>query len=140
MITLGVMDHYRKSRGGDGGDRSSLGPGVSVVSVTMSLNVPDRDDPNSILARLSRQAMAARTDTRKGVQDMITESTLELLRQERSIVSADFQYKHFYDFTEAEREFNGLSINKRSKFDRESGKYFVQLRNLAAPFLPKHRI
>ena len=120
LITYNVM---KKDRGGRGGSGSTtLGPGVSVISLTVSLNVPDRDDPNSVLSKLARQSQTARTDTRKGVQDMITETSLELLRQEKSIISVDSAYTHFRSFTEAEREFNRLSINKRSKFDRESGK------------------
>jgi hypothetical protein len=123
LITYNVMNHYQRN----GGPRSALGPGVSVVSLTVSLNVPDRDNSNSILSRLTRKAQTSRTDTRKGVQDMISETSLELLRQERTIVSVDSDYQNFRSLTEAEREFNSLSINKRSKFDRETGKFHLSL-------------
>lgn len=121
VVGLNVVD--RLSKDGKGGKlESSLGPGVSVVSMTVALNVPDRDSPNSALARLSRLALTARTDSRRGVQDLITETALELLRQKHSIVSADSTYSHFRRVPDAEREFNTLSIGGRSKFDEESGK------------------
>jgi uncharacterized membrane protein len=118
MITYGVLKHYRD----DDDDRSALGPGVSLVSLTVSVNVPDRDDSNSILSKLALRVKTARTNTRKGVQDMISETALDLLRLSFSIVSVDSEYKHFNKVLEAERESNRMSIDKRSKFDRETGK------------------
>ena len=110
----------------DGSDSSGLdrllGRGASVLSLTAAVNVPDRDSPNSILARLARLAIGARTDTRKGVQDLITETALELLRQKDYIVSVDSVYSHFSRVVDAQREFNLLSIGGRSKFDEETGK------------------
>lgn len=120
VVSLNVMDKLRKDGGGGGGLESPLGPGVSVLSLTTAINVPDRDSPNSILARLSRLALTAQTNNRKGVQDLVTETALELLRQKDAIVSADSQYSHFRRTTEAEREFNSLSIGGRSKFTEET--------------------
>jgi uncharacterized membrane protein len=121
IVSLSVMDRLGKD-GSGGGLESPLGPGVSVISLTAAINVPDRDSPNSILARLSRLALTARTDTRQGVQNLISETALELMRQKDAIVSVDSQYSHFRRTTEAEREFNSLSIGGRSKFTEESGK------------------
>ena len=120
LITYGVMNHYQNN----GGPRSALGPGVSVMSLTVCLNVPDRDNPSSILSALTRRAELSWTGTRKGVQTMISETALMLLRQETAIVSAGSEYKHFRSVAEAQREFNSLSIIKRSKFDRESASNF----------------
>jgi len=125
VVSLNVMD--RLSKDGRGGNlESALGPGVSVVSLTVAINVPDRDCPRSILARLSRIALTARTNSRKGVQNLITETALELLRQKDSIVSADSEYSHFRKISDAQREFNTLSIGGRSKYDEETGKLWEQ--------------
>ncbi len=122
VVTVNVMDKLKNGNGGSGGLESPLGPGVSVLSLTTALNVPDRDSPNSVLARLSRLALVARTDSRKGVQDLISETALELLRHKDYIVSVDSQYSHFARVTDAQRAFNTLSIGGRSKFDEETGK------------------
>lgn len=110
-----------KDYGRDDEQTSALGPGFSVVSVTVALDVPNRDDPSCILSKLKRQALTTKTDSRGGVKDMMSQTALELLREERSIISVDSSYRHFRTFNEAERVFNRLSINQRSKFDRETG-------------------
>jgi hypothetical protein len=110
-----------KDHGRDDKHTSPLGPGFSVLSITVALDVPNRDDPSSILAKLKRQALTTKTVSRGGVQDMMSQTALELLRQEMSIVSVDSSYRHFRTFNEAERDFNRLSIYQRSKFDRETG-------------------
>eukprot|EP00429_Kryptoperidinium_foliaceum_P068233 CAMPEP_0176072748 /NCGR_PEP_ID=MMETSP0120_2-20121206/36346_1 /TAXON_ID=160619 /ORGANISM="Kryptoperidinium foliaceum, Strain CCMP 1326" /LENGTH=425 /DNA_ID=CAMNT_0017406425 /DNA_START=142 /DNA_END=1415 /DNA_ORIENTATION=- len=120
LVTINVMDKIRKEGGGRMGIESPLGPGVSVLSVTVAVNVPDRDSPNSLLDRLSRLALTAQTDTRKGVQDLTTEAALELLRQRDSIVSVDSQYSHFSRISDAQRAFNTLSIGGRSMYDEET--------------------
>jgi uncharacterized membrane protein len=51
---------------------SALGPGVSVASITVALDVPDRDDPGCILAKLKHIAQAADTGTRQGVQTLVS--------------------------------------------------------------------
>jgi hypothetical protein len=119
LVVYGVREHYKRE--GGPGSTSALGTGISVVSLTLALDVPDRDDPNSILAKLKALSETARTDTRAGIQDLISRSCLEILRQEKSIVSVESSYNHFRSFNNAEREFNRLSIGKRSKFDRETG-------------------
>ena len=45
---------------------------------------------------------------------------LELLRQRRSIVSANTSYTHYRDGDKAQREFNTLAVRERSKFERET--------------------
>ena len=114
-----------KDYGRDDEHTSPLGPGFSVVSITVALDVPNRDDPSCILSKLKRQALTAKTNSRGGVQAMMSQTALELLRQERSIISVDSSYRHFRKFNEAERDFNRLSIDQRSKFDRETGTWFT---------------
>ncbi|GAX19417.1 hypothetical protein FisN_4Lh397 [Fistulifera solaris] len=96
-----------------------LGAGTTVVTLTVAMNVSDRRDPNSIMKRLRKLSLAADTSNRKGVQDLISEVSLELLRQEKSIVSASAKAKHFHNPEFAERQFRSQSVRSRSKFDRE---------------------
>ena len=119
LLAYGFRSNY--FRGRDQQNSGPLGPGFSVASLTVSLDVPNRDDPNSILSKLRRQALSVQTDSTKGIQSMLSQATLELLRQEKSIVSVDSSYSHFLTVKEAERKFNKISIEKRSKFDRETG-------------------
>ena len=120
LVGMNVMDKLDKDGRGRGLE-SALGPGISVLSLTTAINVPDRDSPSSILNRIASLALSARTDSRKGVQDLVTETALELLRQKDSIVSVDSQYSHFRRPVEAEREYNLFCIGGRSKFDEETG-------------------
>ena len=123
-----VMYSANKSRRSDGSTaanggsnvKSALGPGISVASLTVSLDVPDRDDPNSILNRIGDTVKRAKTGTRKGVQSLIADVALEVLRQEASIKSACSTYTHSTGESEAERTYHRLSTVERSKFERES--------------------
>jgi hypothetical protein len=67
-----------------------LGPGVSVIELSVAVNVPDRDGPNLILSALRRLSNTARTDSRVGVQDLTSQVALKLLRQKSYIVAAPF--------------------------------------------------
>jgi uncharacterized membrane protein len=91
-----------------------------VVQVTVALEVPNRDDPNSILSALGRLANTAKTDSRVGIQNLTSQVALELLRRKSSIVSASTKYNHFNDRSKALREFNSRSIKERSKFESET--------------------
>jgi uncharacterized membrane protein len=99
---------------------SSLGPGTAVVQLSIALEVPNRDDPNSILGVLGRLANSARTDSRVGVQNLTSQVALEILRKRSSIVSAGSSYQHFGDRAKAQREFQSRSIKERSKFESET--------------------
>ncbi|GKY99089.1 hypothetical protein MPSEU_000864500 [Mayamaea pseudoterrestris] len=118
VIGYGLLNNY-KGKGSDG-TISPLGPGATVASIVVSLDVANQDDPNSIVQRLKKISSAASTSTRRGVQNLVTEVCLELSRQERSMVSATTETKHFGAISSAEREFRHLSVQSRSKFDRES--------------------
>jgi uncharacterized membrane protein len=99
---------------------SVLGSGTSVVKMSVALDVPDRDDPNSILAVLERLANTAKTDSRMGIQNLSSQIALELLRRKSSIVSASSDYQHFQNREKAQREFNSMSIQERGKFEQEA--------------------
>jgi len=55
-----------------GGSSTPLGPGASVASITLALEVPDRDNFYSILNKLKRLAQSADTSTREGVQTLVS--------------------------------------------------------------------
>jgi uncharacterized membrane protein len=101
-------------------EMSALGAGTSVVQVSVALEVPNRDDTNSILSALSRLARTSKTDSRMGIQNLTSQVALELLRRKNSIVSATTRYKHFDDRTKAQRDYNTVSIKERSKFEEET--------------------
>ena len=123
LVTYGVMKRYHDNDDDMfGGQQSILGPGVSVLSLTIALSVPDRYDDNSVLARLKGLAKRTQSDSRTSVQRLVADTALEILRQERAIVSVGSEYKHFKSFKDAERQFNTMSLQKRSKFDRETCK------------------
>lgn len=99
---------------------SALGPGFSVLQLSVALNVPDRDSPSSILSKLDYLAETARTDSRIGLQNLVSEVSLELLRNSQSVVSASSSYSYYDDYNRAQRDFNNLSVKERSKFQRET--------------------
>jgi len=98
---------------------SVLGAGSSVVKVSVAMEVPDRDDSNSILSVLDRLAQTSRTDSRVGIQNLTSQVALELLRRRSSISSASSSYKHYRDPQKASRDFQTKSVQERSKFERE---------------------
>lgn len=100
--------------------QSVLGPGVSVAEISVALEVPDRESPNSILSALNRLSTTARTDSRVGVQNLTSQVAIELLRRKSSIVAASTRASHYRDENKAQREFNNLSIQQRGKFERET--------------------
>jgi uncharacterized membrane protein len=101
---------------------SVLGTGISVAKLSVALQVPNRDDPNSILNVLNRLANTANTDSQAGVQTLTHQIALEILRRRQSIVASSTSYKHFDDVSDAQREYNKMSVQERSKFERETGK------------------
>jgi len=100
--------------------QSVLGSGVSAVEISVALNVPDRDSPNSILTSMKRLSRTARTDSRVGLQNLTSQVALELLRRKEDIIAASTSGHNFKDDSKAQREFNNMSIRERSKFQRET--------------------
>lgn len=99
---------------------SALGPGTSVAQISVALQVPNRSSPNSILSVLDRLARTARTDSRVGIQQLTSQVALELLRRKSSISSATTSFQHFRGRTQAQREYERVSIRERSKFEQET--------------------
>ena len=119
-VLLGGAQQTSLSWSDDRDYASALGPGTSVVEVSVALEVPNRDDPNSILNALNRISRTARTDSRVGIQNLTSQVALELLRRKSSISAASTRSKHFRDRQKAERDYNQLSIKERSKFEQET--------------------
>ena len=97
-----------------------LGPGTTVAQISVALQVPNRDDPQSILRVLPRLAQSASTEKRAGLQNLTSQVALELLRRKSQIVSASTSSQHFRDATRAQQVFGQKSIRERSKFEKES--------------------
>ena len=113
----GVLDRVDEAIGG------ALGPGVSVAEISVAIDVPNRDDPNSILSVLNRLSNTARTDQRVGMSNLTSQVALELLRRKNQIVASSTRSKHFRDSNKASRDFNSLAVKERGKFERESRKF-----------------
>jgi len=99
---------------------SALGTGTSVVQLSVALEVPNRDDPSSILSVLNRLSRTANTDNRVGIQNLTSQVALELLRRRSSIVSASSSYNHYRDSNKAGRDYQAKAIKERSKFEKET--------------------
>uniref|UniRef100_A0A7S3L727 Uncharacterized protein n=1 Tax=Amphora coffeiformis TaxID=265554 RepID=A0A7S3L727_9STRA len=97
-----------------------LGRGTTVAKISVALQVPNRDDPQSILNVLPRLSQSAQTERRAGLQNLTSQIALELLRRKSQIVSASTSSQHFRDRTKAEQAFGEQSIRERSKFEKES--------------------
>jgi len=70
FIVNGVSNRLQAN--GKQTNSSALGPGFTMAKVTVSLSVPDRDAPHSIFKALQTISSTARTDTRAGVQQLIS--------------------------------------------------------------------
>jgi uncharacterized membrane protein len=116
---------FRKNnlRGNGDNTDSLLGSGYTVGSMTVSIDVPDRASTDNILNKLNLLALSADTMTKRGLQDLLSSVTLELLRQEQSITSAYTQSKSYPIMGQAEREFQVLSVASQSKVDRLTGTF-----------------
>lgn len=105
---------------GDDTVTSALGPGTSVAQVTVALQVPQRDDPNSILSVLRKLSQTAKTNKRLGIQQLTSQVALEVLRRKSSIVSASSSYKHYRNSSKAQQDYQAKAIRERSKFETET--------------------
>lgn len=123
LLVYAFRNNYRRNN--DYGDVGPLGPGTTVGSVTVALDVPNRSDPENILSKLSRMSMTADTTSKQGLQDLLSAVALELLRQEKAITSAYARSNHYTITGQAEREFQMLSVQSQSKVDRLIGMYQI---------------
>ena len=127
MTGTGMLLAYgyrsNRNRENNNGADGLLGSGYTVGSMTVSIDVPDRSSSDNILHKLNQLAMSADTMTKRGLQDLLSSVTLELLRQEQSITSAYTQSKSYPIMGQAEREFQVLSVASQSKVDRLTGTF-----------------
>jgi uncharacterized membrane protein len=96
--------------------------GTSVLRLNIALDVPNRDDPSSILSVLDRIANTTgkNTQSRSGVQQLTKQVALELLRRKSSISSAYGQMQYCKEDRQGQRVFNEWSVRERSKFEKEN--------------------
>ncbi len=59
--------------GDDARTMSALGSGVSVAQISVALHVPKKDSPSSILTYLNNLSRTARTDSRVGVSNLVSQ-------------------------------------------------------------------
>lgn len=124
VIVSAVLSNVGRTGLTDGSRRgevatSVLGPGVSVIEMSVAMNVPNRDSASSILSVLNRLSNTARTDSRVGVQDLTSQVALELLRRKSYIVAAYARGRRYVDANSASREYDVVTVRERSKFQRE---------------------
>jgi len=119
-VSTGVRSHYEQHHHSRSTENSPLGPGATAAVLTLALQIPDRASPSSLLQILEQNAMTAKTDSRQGLQQVVSEVSLELLRRDSAIVSVDTSIQHFGSVRDAQVAFQKASIMNRSKLDRES--------------------
>ena len=115
-----TMDQWSDTDTGSSMMATPLGRGTTVAKISVAMQVPNRDDPQSILNVLPRLAQSAQTERRAGLQNLTSQIALELLRRKSQVVSASTSSQHFRDRTKAEQSFGQQSIRERSKFEKES--------------------
>ena len=73
IMISGFLNDKDRRRRRDTEFSSPLGPGATMASITVALNVPDRNDPNNILRKLQQLSDRADTTRRKGVQNFLSD-------------------------------------------------------------------
>ena len=110
--------------------------GLSVVQLSVAVDVPDRDDPDSLLSILNRLKESDKiskwsSGTDKDVQNLTRQVAIELLRRKSSIHAASSRYKHVRRERSAKRLYDLWSVQECSKFKQKTinlfGKHDVSL-------------
>ena len=91
----------------------------SLVSLSLALNVSNRKSSGSILSTLKRLSYSAQSNIRVGMETLVHQVALELLRKKHTIVAASSHSSSFKTAKTAERQFNALAVRERSKFEKE---------------------
>ena len=76
LIVYGVAKNQRFRNGQDGNDGDRFGltaSGATAASLTVALNIPDREDPHNILEKLKALMNQADTNSMEGVQFLVAE-------------------------------------------------------------------
>jgi len=120
FIASAVLSTFSGNNTDSDSDAGALGSGVTVAKISVGINVPNRHDRLSILSFLDRLSQTARTDSRVGISNLVSQVALELLRQKQSIFGAYVEYEHFSNGDKAGRDYSSKAIEERSKFENES--------------------
>jgi uncharacterized membrane protein len=115
-----VLSTFTRNDTDSDNDAGVLGSGVTVAKISVGINVANRDDQKSILSFLDRLSQTAKTDSRVGISNLVSQVALELLRQKQSIFGAYVESEHFGSGDKAGRDFSSKAIEERSKFENES--------------------
>lgn len=54
--------------------------GATIASITVALDVPRKNDPNSIIVKLGRLADTANTISNRGLKDLVTAGTFHKIK------------------------------------------------------------
>jgi len=117
IIGLSAWSRVKKRDNDDNIDDGDL---TTICKIVVSLSVPDRDDPSSILSVLERLAQTSNTESQFGVSSLTNEVALLLLRQSSSVTAAAGTVDTYSNYKKADRDFAKLSVTERSKFDKET--------------------
>ena len=101
--------------------------GNSVVQLSVAVDVPDRDDPNSLLSVLDRLAQSCKYSSREDAQNLTSQVAVELLRRKSSIQAASSRYQQVNRESERQLLFNQWSVQERSKFEFETVTKFSRM-------------
>ena len=93
---------------------------TTLLSLTTCVAIPDSTAPDSLVNRLNILSNSVDTTTRNGVQDLISNVALELLRQEPSLISAVSSSMVYHSDDLAQRAFYEISTKERAKFVKET--------------------
>lgn len=95
---------------------SALGPGRSLLQISIAIHVPDRDDWNSIISVLERKTNAAKFDRRISHALLTSQVAMELARRRSSMSAADSFYRHYRKSNQAQHDFEKRAILERQKY------------------------
>ena len=101
--------------------RTTLGPGISVLKISLALALPNRDDTDGmILHSLKHTSETISMGSREDVSSFVPNVCQEFKQQQSTLFGACVSYDHYTDLRDAERQASTLSIQDRSKFELET--------------------
>lgn len=107
----------------------ALGSGTSLVKISVAVE-SDWSDENNIMNKLARTASkySAMAD-RKDLANLLSESALSLLRQQKDWSASSYQSEYFNEANagKVEAAFQTQAIRERSKFEDEKAPYVATL-------------
>ena len=90
--------------------------------MSIAMHISNRNDSRSIPSFLHRLSETANTNSRVGVSNLVSQVSLEILRQRQSVYAAGTESKHYKDndLNHSMRDYNTEAIQERSKFEKEN--------------------